>query len=78
MTRRKKEFVEVERRYSFIPGPAGEPPLSPLAIYKRTRAGFSRQQNRVAKEKGEKKELEKAAREAVEKALTGAVKQLNK
>lgn len=39
----EKEFVEVARRYPFIPGPAGEPPLSPLEIYKRKRAGFSRQ-----------------------------------
>lgn len=74
----EKEFVEVERRYPFIPGPAGEPPLSPLAIYKRTRAGFSRQQNRATKEKGEKKELEKAARAAVEKALKGIEKEWNR
>lgn len=39
----EKEFVEAARRYPFIPGPAGEPPLSPLEIYKRKRAGFSRQ-----------------------------------
>ena len=74
----EKEYIEVERRYPFLPGPNGEPPLSPVEIYKRKREEFVRQQERAAKEKAAKQELEKAAKEAVEKALTEAVKEIEK
>ena len=74
----EKEYIEVERRYPFLPGPNWEPPLSPVEIYKRKREEFFRQQRRAAKEKAAKQALEKDAKEAVEKALTEAVKDLNK
>lgn len=74
----EKEYIEVERRYPFLPGPNGEPPLSPVEIYKRKREEFSRQQRHAAKEKAAKQALEKAAKAAVEKALAEVVKDLNK
>lgn len=74
----EKEYIEVERRYPFLPGPNGEPPLSPVEIYKRKREEFSRQQRRTAKEKAAKQALEEDAKAAVEKALADAVKNLNK
>ena len=74
----EKEYIEVKRRYPFIPGPKGEPPLSPVEIYKRKRAEFARQQERAAKEKAAEKEMEQAAKEALEKALKGVEKELNK
>lgn len=74
----EKEYIEVERRYPFLHGPNGEPPLSPVEIYKRKREEFSRQQRRTAKEKAAKQALEEDAKAAVEKALADAVKNLNK
>lgn len=74
----EKEYIEVERRYPFLPGPNGEPPLSPVEIYKRKREEFSRQRERAAKEKAAKQALEKDAKAALGKALAEAVKDLNK
>lgn len=73
-----KETDEVMWRYPFLPGPNGEPPLSPVEIYKRKRKEFSRQQERAAEEKEAERALEKAAKTAMEKALKEAVKDLNK
>ena len=74
----EKEGVEMERPYSFLPGPNGEPPLSPAEIYKRKRAEFFRQQERAAKGKTAKQVLEKDVKAAVEKALKEAVKEIEK
>lgn len=44
----EKEYVEVTRPYPYHRGSNGEPPLSPVEIYKRKREEFSRQHERAA------------------------------
>ena len=74
----EKEYIEVERRYPVLHGPNGEPPLSPIEIYKRKREEFFCQRERTAKGKAAKQALEKDAKAAMKKALAEAVKDLNK
>lgn len=74
----EKEYIEVTRPFPFIPGPNGEPPLSPVEIYKRKRGEFSRQRERAAEKKAAQEELEKAAQEAVKKAIKEIEKQIEK
>ena len=74
----EKEYVEVGRPYPYLPGPNGEPPLSPIEIYKGKREEHFRQQRKAAKEKEAKQALEQAAKEAAEKAVKEAVKEIEK